>query len=73
MPPVVRPLVAIERALVILRARQRHDMFAVAQRKEACLLALHEFFDDDFTPAFAEAALEHEVDGFVGIGFRLRR
>ena len=63
MPPVFGPLIAVEGALVILRAGQRHDVLAVGQREEAGLLAVEEFLHHDFGARRAEAAVEHEVDG----------
>ena len=60
--------VAVADALVILRARKRDDILAVAEGEEACFLAVHEFLDHDGMTALPEAAFEHEVDGLVRLG-----
>ena len=64
----VRSFVAVEDALVILRADKRDHMLAIAEREEAGFLAFHELLDDDLMPAIAEGALEHGVDGAGGLG-----
>ena len=57
----VRPLVAVEDSLVVLRRRQRHRALAVAEREERQLLALEELLEDDL--GLAEALLgEEDVD-----------
>ena len=54
----VRPLVAVEDALVVLRRRERHRALAVAQREQRQLLALQELLQHDL--GLAEALLGEE-------------
>ena len=64
----VRALVAVEDALVILRAGERQRMLAVGENEEAGFLAGEKFLDHDLRAGIAEPAGEHHVDG----GFRFR-
>ena len=71
--PRVRAAIAIERTLVILRRRQRHEALAVRHDVEADLLAEQHLFDDDRSPGVAERALHHHlVDGEERLFGRLR-
>ena len=56
----IQALVAVENSLVVLRGNQRDNFFAVRQRKHRSLLAVHEFFHDDFIARHAESF--HLVD-----------
>ena len=57
----VGSLVAVEGALVVLRADQRQRMLAVAQREEARLLADQEFLDHHRGAGGAEAVARQHV------------
>ena len=57
----VGALVAVEGALVVLRADQRQDVLAVAQREEAHLLADQELLDHDRGAGRAEAVARQHV------------
>ena len=67
-PARVRPLVAVEDALVVLGRSQRHDVFAVAKREQRELLAVQELLHDDLR--LAESALgEKDVHGIACLAF----
>ena len=63
----IRPLVAIECALVVLRRSKRQRRFAVAQGEERCFFAVEKFLDDEFGASRAKLAAKNHLDG----GFRL--
>eukprot|EP00160_Parvularia_atlantis_P002808 Unigene12337_Nuclearia_a/m.37496 Unigene12337_Nuclearia_a/g.37496 ORF Unigene12337_Nuclearia_a/g.37496 Unigene12337_Nuclearia_a/m.37496 type:complete len:554 (-) Unigene12337_Nuclearia_a:9-1670(-) len=66
----VRALVAVERALVVLRRRHRHDGIAVAECQHRQLLALDKLLDHDLVARDAERAVAHDRlhgrDGLLG-------
>ena len=52
---------------MVLGADHRVDGLAVGEGQEGCLLAFHEFFDDDAAAGFAEGGIVHDlVDGIEG-------
>ena len=55
----VRALVAVAKALVVLRGRERQHVAAVGHDDEARFLALEELLDDDHAARLAEGAREH--------------
>ena len=65
-------LVAIERALVVLRARERQRGIAVAQDEEARLFAGEKFLDHKLGAGFAQSATEDHVDCALGLRKTLR-
>jgi hypothetical protein len=56
---------------VILGAGQRQNVLAVGEGEETGFLAVEIFLYDDFVARRAEGAVEHAVDGLVGIRFGL--
>ena len=68
----IRPLVAVEGALVVLRRRQRQRGLAVAEREERSLFAVEKFFNDKLGSRLAQIAAEDHVDRAFRLGERLR-
>ncbi len=66
----VRPLVAVEDPLVVLRGSERHDVLAVAEGQEGQLLAVEEVLKHYLGLAKALLAEEH-VHRFARFGFVL--
>ena len=54
--------IAIADPLVVLRGTERHDILAVADRKEAHLFAGHKFLDDHLGTGIAKPPAEHMFD-----------
>ena len=71
-PAGVRPLVAVEGALVILGGADLERVHAVAQREQACLLAVEELLDHDRAAGGAEAAGKSVANGRHRLGRRHR-
>ena len=60
----IRPAIAVEQSLVILRRRQRDHALAVGQHEDGQLLALHELLDENRVARVAErSVLEHRRRG----------
>ncbi len=59
----VRPRVAVEGALVVLRRQEGDCVLSVRKREEARLFAVEILLDDNLGSRASEAALEHHVDG----------
>ncbi len=67
----VRPLIAVEGALVVLGRAENKRGPAVAQREEARFLACEEFLDHDLGRGGAEAPAQHaSIAAFASGRFR---